>query len=232
MALLAVKLGILFGLLFTSIAAAVVPLIITRTLCLRRFISLQRITNIMDLSQGFGGGVLLGGGLLHLMAQAQEQIPKTLKLLNASDSLVQFPWSPLLMCISLGSIYFVENILTALVKTILERQSKKKELLLDANDHKTDTDSMYHNMMNASSERVLPQNAMDEDFNNTQQSIADLHSLNGTHDHKYEESHGHTHGDVTFSDLGTSSSRIVQLITVIVLWFSISAHVRTFLLSI
>jgi hypothetical protein len=66
------KIIILFSLLVASIFAAFIPLIIARAKWVQRRISIKKITIILDLAQGFGGGVLLGGGLLHLMAESGE----------------------------------------------------------------------------------------------------------------------------------------------------------------
>jgi hypothetical protein len=155
----------------------------------------------LDLAQGFGGGVLLGGGLLHLMAESAEKIAEILKELNADDAIVAYPWAPLLTCTALGVIFFVEIILTAIVKACYDRP--KKQIPLD--------DTV------AGEAQPLPVNSVTS-------YEGDVHSHHSHHSNEDHEAHGHSHGDITFSDLH-GKSKSAALITAIVLWISLSTHV-------
>jgi hypothetical protein len=68
--LLTAKIVILFCLLVSSLLSCLLPLVIGRWSYIHRRISVNKIMVFFDLSQGFGGGILLGAGLLHLMAEA------------------------------------------------------------------------------------------------------------------------------------------------------------------
>lgn len=192
------KIIILFSLLFASIFAALIPLIIARAKWVRRFISIPKITIIMDLAQGFGGGVLLGGGLLHLMADATEQISEVLKQLQASQAVVAYPWAPLLTCTSLCIIFFVEIILTAIVKAM--QKGKMKDV-----DNKEDEKADIINNAAPSNTSYYQQ---DEQFY-----------------HDDEHLHEHKHGEIGFHDLN-GKSKAAAFITAIILWISLSTHVR------
>jgi hypothetical protein len=187
------KIIILFSLLFASIFAALIPLVVARAKWVKKLISVKKIMIIMDLAQGFGGGVLLGGGLLHLMAESSHEISEILEKLEASEAIIKYPWAPLLTCTALGVIFFVEIILTAIVRAIHDRP--KKHVQVDA-------------------------------IAGEKEPLA-VHSQPYYDSHKQEEdeAHGHSHGDISFNDLH-GKSKGAALITAIVLWISLSTHVR------
>jgi zinc transporter ZupT len=203
------KIIILFSLLICSILAAVIPLIIARAKWVKRFITIQKITVIMDLAQGFGGGVLLGGGLLHLMADASEQISDILTELTNNEAIISYPWAPLLTCTALGIIFFVEIILTAIVSSCQKKKHKQ------INVEGTDVEKVK-----------LP-----VDSTATYSTVAELNTPTPYEDeyshHEHEEEHvqspGHSHGEISFHDLH-GKSKSAALISAIVLWVSLSTH--------
>jgi hypothetical protein len=159
---------------------------------------MAKVNIILDMIQGFGGGVLLGGGLLHLMPESGEQISQALKELTADQTIVTYPWAPLLSCTSLGLIFFVEIILTAIVRALYEKPLKQIKL-----EDVAEREELVHTHVEK------------YDGNDVQ------------HENQDEEAHGHSHGDISFSDLN-GKSKSAAIVTVIVLWISLSTHVRIF----
>jgi zinc transporter ZupT len=148
---------------------------------------------ILDLCQGFGGGVLLGGGLLHLMAESGEHITNTLTEMKYPEKVAEYPWAPLLAAIALGIIFFVEMVLTTIVKTIQDKNKKpgEKSTLMD-----TPIVNYEHK----------------DDYDITKNIEAQC------------DGHGHSHGEISFSDIEKSDTITGRVITASVLWLSLSTH--------
>jgi hypothetical protein len=215
--LLAAKLVILFSLLAASLAAAVVPIILARAKVIHKCISMDKIMMILDLCQGFGGGVLLGGGILHLMAESAEHIAETLKEMNVSERVQEYPWSPLLAVIALGIIFFVEMILTSVVKAFQDRNRTPKAYETPNGEKST--------LMNAN-EPVVRYNDECTDVENPEDLKMDKTHEYDEHTHDSRtHGHGHGHGDIEFTDIEKTSSSAGKLITAVVLWLSLTTHV-------
>ncbi|KAL0477321.1 hypothetical protein AKO1_005248 [Acrasis kona] len=202
------KIIALFGLLVGSILAALVPVIVSRARFIRKRVSVKKITIFLDLAQGYGGGVLLGGGLLHLMAEAAEEIKEKLEKMEDTIApwVVNFPWSPTLLCVALLTIFFFEIILTAIVKSFHKEKPKQE----------------YINAVPPSSYGTT-----DVVINATHDHVHHHHDDHAHHHHHDEESedvaHGHSHGDIGFHDLH-NKSKATAVITGVILWLSLSIH--------
>lgn len=73
--LLTVKLVTLFVLLFGSLISCFAPIILSQWKWLHAKVTfMDKILKIMRLLEGFAGGILLGGGMLHLIPEASEKM--------------------------------------------------------------------------------------------------------------------------------------------------------------
>ncbi|KAL9654898.1 hypothetical protein ABK040_008688 [Willaertia magna] len=114
--LLTAKLVTLFFVLFASIGASIIPIILSRVEYFRKKISEEKLSLVIDQCNGFAGGVLIGAGFLHLLAEGSEVLTEGLTdLLGEDASFPKYPFGLFLMCIAILLLYFMEFVFLALL---------------------------------------------------------------------------------------------------------------------
>lgn len=135
--LLQVKLITLFSLLFSSAIASLAPFLINKiSACIERRRGRphagpnKTILKILDVCQGFAGGVLLAGGLLHLVPDATDTIQDILAKYGEKAWFVTFPWALACSALSLYCLYTLETLFSR-VFCSMKPPAKAKKMHVD-----------------------------------------------------------------------------------------------------
>jgi len=154
----------------------------------------------MKVFEGLAGGILLGGGLLHLIPDASESLSEAIlhnvqKRNGNEDSwFIHFPWAPVLATSALLIIYFLEHVLMGFVEYFLAKKLLAHEH--DEKNKKRDSETDI-DMKDIQIENGLPAIS----------STTDLEE----HETKVEKKRG-------------SYISIIKLLNTVVLWLSLCTH--------
>ena len=205
--LITVKVTTLVSLLVASLIASFLPFVINKIsvwyerrrraklgLNIKAAKPNLMILKILDLSQGFAGGVLLAGGLLHLIPESSEIIHDCIASLSGDEKAwyVNFPWALLCSCLSLFGLYSVETLANMIVGGSHHRHQH--------HSHEHNAPSQY------------------------QQSQQQKHIRSSSLNNYYGEESSLLPKEELVEDGNATHSVLGKIISAVVLWFSLGLH--------
>ncbi|KAL9652552.1 hypothetical protein ABK040_000122 [Willaertia magna] len=208
--LLITKLVTLFAVLFSSFICSLLPIVFARVDYFKRKFKEKNILLVLDQCNGLAGGVLLSGGLLHLLPDAIDSIQDGLtNLLGKKHGLTNYPLASLLLCLTVLFLYSSEFVFMAILGS-LQKERKEK--------------NGSHHSVN---------HGFGQPAENCNETTVLLKKEHHHHNEKHHEHHHHDHeehgncGHVEITNLifeRNIKQGIPFLLTSIILWIALSLH--------
>ena len=246
--LLSIKLTTLFGILLGSFLSGIVPIFFARVPYLKKKINQNWLSIILDQCNGFAGGVLFAGGLLHLMAEGSDVLKEGLTELGDTSS-AEYPLSPLVMCLAFLLLYGMEFVVLAFFSAWFKSRSAKQSTHSHSHSHDhshshSHSHAHKHHGHECTTDDKLTSTCENVEMNETVTNCTipksecqtvtpsnDVADLEDPKPHKHTHSHDHgdhtacAHHEATTMLFETNyKSGIPLLLTSFVLWLALSAH--------
>jgi zinc transporter ZupT len=130
--LLGVKLGVLFSILFISLFSVFFPFLLQLIAKpLSKYLKccgdnlMFKLLKVLEIAQGFAGGVLLANGLLHMLPESHEIISHVLES-SAPEWWATFPWAMLGCGVTIFILFVADAVLTKIVCTEADLFHKRR----------------------------------------------------------------------------------------------------------